>query len=89
MSHPAPHSSSVSSHVLKEINTEPKETNQRMVPLRRQAQQDPTFVVTWSRLARGPQHRGGEVMEGRGASGDVKFDLWKDEIAGDQRVGAG
>lgn len=29
MSRPPPHSSSVSSHVLKEINTEPKETNQR------------------------------------------------------------
>lgn len=26
---------------------------------------------------------------GRGASGDVKFDLWKDEMAGDQRAGAG
>lgn len=89
MSHPAPHSSSVSSHVLKEINTEPKETNQRMVALRRQAQQAPTFVITWSKLAHGPQQRGGEVMEGRGASGDVKFDLWKDEMARDQRVGAG
>lgn len=68
---------------------EPKETNQRMVALRRQAQQAPTFVVTWSELAHGPQQRGGEVMEGQGASGDVKFDLWKDEMAGDQRVGAG
>lgn len=29
MSHPPPHSSSIFSHVLKEINTEPKETNQR------------------------------------------------------------
>lgn len=89
MSHPAPHSSSVSSHVLMEINTEPKETNQRMVALRRQAQQAPTFVVTWSELAHGPRQRGGEVMEGWRASGDVKFDLWKDEMAGDQRVGAG
>lgn len=68
---------------------EPKETNQRVVALRRQARQAPTFAVTWSRLACGPQHRGGEVMEGWGASGDVKFDLWKDEMAGDQRAGAG
>lgn len=69
-----------------EINTEPKETNQRMVALQRQAQQVPTFVGTWSRLACGPQHRGGEVMEGQGASEDVKFDLWKDAMAGDQRA---
>lgn len=46
-------------------------------------------MVTWSSLARSPQHRGGEVMEGWGASGDVKFDLWKDEMAKDQRAGAG
>lgn len=35
-----------------------------------------------------PGHRGGagKVMEG---CRDVKFDLWKDEMVGDQRAGAG
>ena len=73
----------------KEIQLWGKDTNQRMVALWRQAQQVPKFVVTWSRLARGPQHRGGDELERRRASGDVKFDLWKDEMAGDQRAGAG
>lgn len=86
MSHPILYSSSVSLHVVKVINTEPKEKYQRMVALRRQAQQVPTFVVTCSRLVHGLQHRGGEVM---GASEDVKFDLWEDEMAGHQRVETG
>lgn len=38
-----------------------------------------------------PTQRGGagNMMEGCGGSRDVKFDLWKDEMVGDQRAGAG
>lgn len=78
-------------HVVKENNEEPKEKNQRMMELWRLAQQVPTFVVTWSMLVHSQQHLGGGegVMEGWGGSGDVKFDLWEDDMAEHQRVEAG
>lgn len=59
MSHPPSHSSSFSSHVLKEINTEPKETNQRA------AERGPAGPHLWSHSPGSHPRTQGRGRDGR------------------------